>query len=349
MGQRRDKGSGSITYDTNAERWVARLNLGITPAGKRVRVKATAPTRAEARRKLEQLRDKHQAGVDLTQRHQTISELVELWLQRGLPTSASSPGTRANYATVLGTHVQPALGEARADDLTVEYVEALLDGMADRGYAASTKPRGALTVDQARSPLQATRGERYGPLITVSLLLGLRPGEATGLTWPHVHLDTDPPTLTVDHSLRRLPDGTLTLAPPKTASSRRTLALPEPCITALGEQQTRQDKDRRAAGPAWSNPQLLVFTTDTGAPLDPSNVRRALTRIANDAGIGHVHPHQLRHATDSLLSDAGVPLEDIADTLGHRSVTITADIYRHPLQSVRTRHVHAMTALATPQ
>ena len=103
----------------------------------------------------------------------------------------------------------------------------------------------------------------------MSLLLGLRPGEATGLTWPHVHLDTDPPTLTVDHSLRRLPDGTLTLAPPKTASSRRTLALPEPCITALGEQQTRQDKDRRTAGPAWSNPQLLVFTTDTGARSTP--------------------------------------------------------------------------------
>ena len=59
---------------------MARLNLGITPAGKRVRVKATAPTRAEARRKLEQLRDKHLAGVDLTQRHQTIGELVELWL-----------------------------------------------------------------------------------------------------------------------------------------------------------------------------------------------------------------------------------------------------------------------------
>ena len=89
MGQRRDKGSGSLTYDANANRWVARLNLGITPAGKRVRVKATAPTRAEARRKLEQLRDKHQAGVDLTQRHQTISELVELWLQRGLPTTTS--------------------------------------------------------------------------------------------------------------------------------------------------------------------------------------------------------------------------------------------------------------------
>jgi hypothetical protein len=65
------------------------------------------PDPGEARRKLDQLGDKHQAGVGLTQRHQTISELVELWLQRGLPTT-TSPGTRANYTTVLGTHVQPA-------------------------------------------------------------------------------------------------------------------------------------------------------------------------------------------------------------------------------------------------
>jgi hypothetical protein len=85
---------------------------------------------------------------------------------------------------------------------------------------------------------------------------------------------------------------------------------------------------------------LLVFTTDTGSPLDPSNVRRTLTRIANDAGIGRVHPHQLRHATASLLSDAGVPLEDIADTLGHRSVTITADIYCHP-PSIRAHPTRA--------
>lgn len=215
--------------------------------------------------------------------------------------------------------------------------------------AAPTKPRDGLTVEQARRLLAACSGERYGPLITVSLLLGLRPGEATGLTWPHVHLDTDPSTLTVEHSLRRLPDGTLTLAPPKTASSRRTLALPPLCITALHDQQALQDKDRQAAGRDWSNPMLLVFTTDTGSPLDPSNVRRALARIAENAGIGRVHPHQLRHAAASLLSDAGIPFEDIADTLGHRSVTITADIYRHPLQAVRTRHVHALTAPATPQ
>jgi len=55
----------------------------------------------------------------------------------------------------------------------------------------------------------------------------------------------------------------------------------------------------------------------------------------------------LRHAAASLLSDAGVSLEDIADTLGHRSVTVTAEVYRHPLAPVRSGHLAAMSAFGS--
>jgi integrase len=44
---------------------------------------------------------------------------------------------------------------------------------------------------------------------------------------------------------------------------------------------------------------------------------------------GHWHPHELRHSTASILSDAGVPLEKVADVLGHRAVRTTSTIYRH--------------------
>jgi integrase len=179
----------------------------------------------------------------------------------------------------------------------------------------------------------------------VSLLLGLRPGDAAGLTWDHIHLDTQPPVLRVEHSLRRTNHG-MVLTEPKTSSSRRTLVLPHPCVTALRGQQVRQESDRATAGQAWRNEHGLVFTTETGRPLDPSNVRRSLTAIATRAGLGHLHPHLLRHATASLLSAAGVPLEQNADVLGHRSPTITADIYRHPLTPVRDHHVPVMSDLA---
>lgn len=108
------------------------------------------------------------------------------------------------------------------------------------------------------------------------------------------------------------------------------------------------DVDEEAAGRAWHNPYDLVFTTDVGTPLDTSNVRRVYSLLAKKAEFAHVHPHTLRHAAASLLSAAGVPIEDIADTLGHRSTTVTAEIYRHPIAPVRSGHMTAMNQLIKP-
>ncbi len=367
MPARRDKGSGIVTWDENAQRWIARLDLGVGPNGRRIRVKATAPTKAEARRKLDRLQSEHQSGMDLTQRDVTVAELTELWLQRGLANTVTD-NTRANYTALLNTHVLPGIGARKVTTLEPEHIEALLDHLADKGYATRTlgltlslirriltfgqrrrlvvrnvadlvqtptgapsKERTGLSVEQARALLDAAHGERLGGLITLSLLLGLRPGEVAGLTWPVVDLDSTPPTVRIEHSLRRTSEG-MVLVPPKTPSSRRTIALPQACVDALREQKSRQTSDAKAAGRQWANPDQLVFTTETGTPLDPSNTRRAFDRIAAKAGLVHVHPHQLRHAAASLLSAAGVRLEDIADILGHRSPTITADIYRHPVK-----------------
>ena len=45
------------------------------------------------------------------------------------------------------------------------------------------------------------------------------------------------------------------------------------------------------------------------------------------------------------MSAAGMSLADISDTLGHRSVMVTAEIYRHPIAAVRIAHVGAMDGL----
>ena len=47
----------------------------------------------------------------------------------------------------------------------------------------------------------------------------------------------------------------------------------------------------------------------------------------------------------SLLSAAGVPIEDISDTLGRRSVNVTAEIYRHPIALIGSGHMTAMNQL----
>jgi integrase len=63
--------------------------------------------------------------------------------------------------------------------------------------------------------------------------------------------------------------------------------------------------------------------TDRGRPIPPTRVDKAVQRAAADAGIGHVHPHQLRHTLATQAINRGMSLEAIAALLGHKTMTMT--------------------------
>ena len=46
------------------------------------------------------------------------------------------------------------------------------------------------------------------------------------------------------------------------------------------------------------------------------------------AGIGRWHAHEGRHTAVSL-SSSGVSIQDISDTVGHKSTHVTETVYRH--------------------
>lgn len=64
---------------------------------------------------------------------------------------------------------------------------------------------------EARHLLDATSAERLHALAVTGLLVGLRPGELTGLRWSDLDIDLDggPPTLSVTGSMKRRPDSSL--------------------------------------------------------------------------------------------------------------------------------------------
>jgi integrase len=45
-------------------------------------------------------------------------------------------------------------------------------------------------------------------------------------------------------------------------------------------------------------------------------------------------PRELRHSFVSVLSDAGVPVEQISQLVGHSGTTVTELVYRHQLRPV---------------
>ena len=66
----------------------------------------------------------------------------------------------------------------------------------------------------------------------------------------------------------------------------------------------------------------LLFS-DRGRPIPPERIDRAVQRAATAAGIGHVHPHQLRHTLATQAINRGMSLEAIAALLGHKSLSMT--------------------------
>src|SRR5665811_2005666 len=133
--ERRERGDGSIFYRPGRRRWVGQLDLGVNAAGARVRPMIYGATRDEVKDKLNELRDAHHKGVDLTSRSVTFDEIAAIWLQRDLDERLSEP-TRSNYEVLLAGHISRAIGRRKVVDLRTEDIEKMLLELQELGRSA---------------------------------------------------------------------------------------------------------------------------------------------------------------------------------------------------------------------
>jgi len=261
-----------------------------------------------------------------------LRDLTATDVRRGLVTIAEDRSSRS--VAIAHNAVTRAIQRAAAHDLVSRNVAALAER--PQGKAAG-RPSKAMTKDVALQLFKVCReDDGIGAYLILSMMTGCRPEEVRALRWDHVDLVNG--VIHVWRFTRQHGDV-------KTAKSRRSLEIPQQAVDALLRRQEQQAKDRVQAAELWQETGL-VFTSSIGTELDSHNVRRSMRQLTKAAGIGeNWTPRELWHTFVSLLSENGVPIEEIAQLAGHSTSRTTETVYRKELRPVIRTGATVMGAL----
>lgn len=363
---KRGQNEGSV-YQRKDGRWEAILTIPADAPGGPKRQSFYGPTKRAAQDKLRAAQSSISRGVPLVPQEQTVERFLTDWLAN-VVTPTLKPRTTQSYEYLLRVHLIPGLGKHKLAKLTPQHVQAFLNAKSESGLSPRSvqylravlrralgqalkwdlvsrnvatlvsPPKSErheirpLNPEQARTLLSAVKGDRLEALYSVAVSLGLRQGEALGLQWSDVDLETG--RLQVRTSLQRM-KGSVELVSPKTERSRRIIHLPPSTVAALRKHKARQNEERLRAGKRWDGSWNLVFTSTIGTPLEARNVTRHFHAVLESAGLPKMRFHDLRHTCATLLLAQGLGARQIMDVLGHSTINLTMNTYAHVIPEMR--------------
>ena len=191
------------------------------------------------------------------------------------------------------------------------------------------------SVEEARTFLESARRDHDPPYAAyvLILVLGLRRGEALGLTWPDVNFDAAEVHIRwqlqrANHEIRHRET--------KTPGSAAVLPLPGICLTALKLRAERQADDRERAADAWLDSEL-VFTSVYGTPYEPRNFNRQFAVRCRKAGVRYIKVHDTRRTCASLLVALDVHPRVAMQILRHSQISMTMEVYSE-VPTAKTRN-----------
>ncbi len=367
---KRGNNEGSITQLSDG-RWQARVTL---EGGKR---KAFyGKTRSEVQQKLTAaLRDRDR-GLPVASDRQTVGLYLAGWLDA--TRHQLKPGSWRRYEEITRRHIVPTLGKLPLTKVGPQDVQRLYAVKLDEGLSTTTvhyihrtlrralaeaerqgavarnvarlvtppRPRReeihVLDSEQVRRLLDEAEGHPLEAFFTLAIHTGMRVGELLALRWKDVSLDRA--SLSVQATLQRTRDGSVTFASPKSAKSRRQIALSPTAVAALRRHRARQLEERLAAGGTWQNSDI-VFTDLVGRPLNGIHVLRyQFAPLLKRAGLPPMRLHDLRHTCATLLLGRSINPKIVSEMLGHSTVAITLDLYSHVLPTMQQSAASALEA-----
>lgn len=261
--------------------------------------------------------------------------------------SGNRPGSAETYGSKLRTHLIPAFGGKRLNEITRWDIQNFLTEKLRRGYSGAHVHAMKTTLSKVmqaavewrflhENPTRGCRVARHSlakqrifldaqqvqrlcnalpepcrSIVLVAVLTGLRIGEILALRWGRVDLLNN--TIAVEESYSGR------FGPPKTQSSRRMLPISTPLRAVLLGQQGRGK---------LMGADDLVFATSKGTPLSDKNLRnRVLEPTRKALGLPRLSWHVFRYTHATWLSEAQVPARIAQSILGHSDVSMTLNVY----------------------
>jgi integrase len=114
----------------------------------------------------------------------------------------------------------------------------------------------------------------------------------------------------------------------KSATSRRTLPLPERLVSVLKAAKARQAAERLALGAPY-RAGAYVVSNEIGDPYSPAVLSRYWRDAVKAAGVRHIKLHAARNTCATLMHLQGIPVAVIAAWIGHKDASLTLKLYAH--------------------
>ncbi|MCM1277341.1 MAG: site-specific integrase [Lachnospiraceae bacterium] len=167
----------------------------------------------------------------------------------------------------------------------------------------------------------------YYVFFCVLFFMGVRKGEAYGLTWNDIEGNIMHVRRSVSQKVKD-DDGSDYEDTPKTSTSERDILIPDQLVEILAAHKKRQQE----AAPLQFNDNYRICGKGE-TPIRDTSVENHNKKYAKAAGLPHIRIHDYRHSHASFLINKNVNVVVISKRLGHASITETLNTYSHMYKS----------------
>lgn len=361
---RNAQGGGTIRQRADG-RWEARYSLGRDlGSGKQVQRSVYGATQREVRQKLAQAIAEIDSGIYQAPNKITVSAWMEEWLKTFCE-GKIKPLSYQTYSGLIKNHINPAIGAVELQSLKGTQIQKLYNGMTKSGLSGKlvrnvsavlhksfnmaikqgiirTNPCDGAELPKAERHEIKPLADNEIPLFlsaiddspmrnayALCLFAGLREGECLGLSWKQV--DFQKGRITISQQLQQSKTGGCKyyIASSTKSGKARVIEPPPIAFEYLRAEKARQAENQLKAGPAWSNPDDLVFTNEMGRHYVILTFYKNFKKIAASIGRPDARPHDLRHTAATVAIASGADIKSVQDMLGHATASFTLNVYAH--------------------